>query len=115
MLWHNILETDEHFSSDGNLPYDLFISLILGFFQVFKNGTSCHQIIFKTISNCWLRVAVKLKDKPRPRGKHTLRENRFQKLRKGLRIVRIFLQPRKNLLNSEGKDVYIPCALLCIV
>ena len=26
VLWHNVLKTDEHFSSDANLPYALFIS-----------------------------------------------------------------------------------------
>ena len=36
VLWHNILETDEHFSSYGNLPYDLFTSLTLGFFKFSK-------------------------------------------------------------------------------
>ena len=53
----------------------LFLYLrLLGFFQVLKIGMTCHQIIFKTISNCWLRVVVKLKDKSKLREKHTPRE-----------------------------------------
>lgn len=65
-LWHNVLCTHEHCSSKVNQLYNLFISLFW-FLLVFKTGTTCHQIMFKTISDGWLRVAVKLQDRARPR------------------------------------------------
>lgn len=43
------------------------------FLHVFKIGTTCHQVMFKTIWDSWLRVAVKLPNKARAR-KNTLQE-----------------------------------------